>query len=461
MLIAIIPVHSIESATILLQQAKQADVFEFRLDYLPVIDLEAIKRLQAVAQKPVLFTLRKPEQGGVYKNDEFERLQLIEKLITLKPDYLDIEHDVPLEFCQKLKALSPDTQLICSYHNFINTPNDLFAILQHMINPIFSIYKIITTATSILDTLRVIEFVQNYSEQYQLVSHAMGDAGITSRLLGKISGNYFTYASINEENIAPGLITLDDFINIYHYHDLNKNTEIYGLIGDPIAQSIGHIFHNAEFIKHQQNAIYVKFHVKPEELAPFFQKIPDLPIAGLSITMPHKKTVLAFCSEFTDEVKAIGAANTLIKTEQGYLAANTDGEAVLQLLPVDLRNKQIIILGAGGAAMSIIYSLKKAGATVEVYNRTIHSEDVYPLEELIKADYDILINTIPAKYYNPNIIRFIANKIILDANYQTTPTQLIQDALKYGCVCIEGQAMFYAQAQLQRQLWFRTKSISS
>ncbi len=454
MLIAIIPVHSIESATALLQQAKQADVLEFRLDYLPVIDLDQIKQLQAIAHKPVLFTLRKPQQGGVYKGDEAERLQLIEKLITLKPDYLDIEHDVPLEFCQKLKALSPQTQLICSYHNFINAPDDLSDILQHMINPVFSIYKIITTATSILDTLRVIDFVKNHSEQYQLISHAMGEVGVTSRLLGKIFGNYFTYASVNEENIAPGLITLNDFVNIYHYHNINHETKIYGLIGDPVAQSIGHIFHNTEFIKHQQNAIYVKFHVKPEELNLFFQKIANLLIAGLSVTMPHKQTVLAFCTAFTDEVKAIGAANTLIKTDQGYLAANTDGEAVIHILPKDLKHKKIVILGAGGAANSIIYSLKKMGATVAVYNRTIHSADVNPLEQASNADYDILINTIPAKYYNSNIMHFIANKIILDVNYQATPTQLIQVALQHGCICIEGQAMFYSQAELQRQLWF-------
>jgi 3-dehydroquinate dehydratase/shikimate dehydrogenase len=455
MLIAIIPISSIESAQLLMQQAQSADVFEFRLDYLKVLDINKIKKLCESTDKKILFTLRKPEQGGVYQGDEPERLQFIEKLIILNPDYLDIEHDVPLVFCQKLKTISPQTQLICSYHNFIDTPDDLPLLLKQMQNPVFSVYKIITTSTSILDTLRVIHFVKNNANQHHLIAHAMGEVGVASRILGKIFGNYFTYASVNEENIAPGLVTLNDFVHLYHYHDLNQDTQVYGLIGDPIAQSMGHIFHNQKFIQHQQNAVYVKFHVKPEELTAFFVALQGLPIQGLSVTMPHKQAVLKFCSELTPDVKVIGAANTLIKQAGGYLAANTDGEAVVEILPKGLKNKKIIILGAGGAANSIMYSLKKAGACVSIYNRTEYTKDILPLEKSINADYDILINTIPAKYYNAKLIRFIPQKIIMDANYQSTPTQLIQDAQKHGCQSIEGQAMFYAQAKLQRQLWFK------
>ncbi|MGA2654773.1 MAG: type I 3-dehydroquinate dehydratase [Gammaproteobacteria bacterium] len=453
MLVAIIPVHSIESAQALMHQASGADVFEFRFDFMLKFNLDEIKKLRDETDKQVLFTLRKSEQGGVYKGKEVERLQLIEKLITLKPDYFDIEHDVPIEFCKKLKSIAPTTKLMCSYHNFIHTPDDLPQLLQQMMNPIFSAYKIITTANSILDTLRILDFVKNHNQQITLTAHAMGEVGVTSRILGKILGNYFTYSTVNEENIASGLVSLDDFIKIYHYHDLNQYTKIYGLIGDPVSQSIGHIFHNQEFIKHHQNAVYVKFQVKPDELALFFKSIQNLAIEGISVTMPHKQAVLAFCNDATDDVKAIGAANTLIKTHNGYLAANTDGDAVVQILPAPLKDKKIVILGAGGAASSIIYSLKKVGAKLEVFNRTAHP-GVLPLETAAHADYDILINTIPAKYYNQNFIRFIPNKIIMDANYQATPTPLIQDAAKHGCICIEGQAMFYAQAQLQRQLWF-------
>jgi 3-dehydroquinate dehydratase / shikimate dehydrogenase len=454
MLVAIIPVKSIESARALIQQADGADVFEFRLDYLSQMDLLGIKKLQEMAQKPVLFTLRKLEQGGVYSGDENARLQAIEQLITLAPEYLDIEHDVPLGFCRKLKEVSPGTKLICSYHNFVNTPSDLSGLLNSLLNPVFDVYKIITTAESILDTLRVLHFVKQNSDQYQLISHAMAEVGVVSRILGKIFGNYFTYATVDPENIAPGLLALEELTSIYHYQHLNAKTKIYGLIGDPIKQSIGHLYHNAEFIAHQQNAVYVKFHVKTEELADFFAEIKDLPIEGISVTMPHKQTVLKFCDSVTQAVQAIGAANTLIKQKAGYLAANTDGDAVVSLLPNELKNKKVIVLGAGGAAMSIIYALKQAGADVLVYNRTFNAAlKTLPLNEVKHADYDILINTIPAKYYQQDV-RFIKDKIVFDANYQATPTELILDALLKGCICIEGQAMFYAQAKLQRQLWF-------
>lgn len=260
--------------------------------------------------------------------------------------------------------------------------------------------------------------------------------------------------------MAPGLLSVNDLVNIYHYFDLNKDTQIYGLIGDPVAQSVGHLYHNAEFVKAKQNAVYVKFWVKPEELPEFFQAIQDLPLQGLSVTMPHKQAVLNFCTALTHSVQVIGAANTLIKQPDGFLAANTDGDAVVQVLG-KVKNKKIILLGAGGAASSIIYSLINAGAKVSVYNRTLDKlealREKYPIETFLledadKADYDILINTIPAKFYQNNL-KWIKHKIIMDINYQATPTLLIQDAMKQDCICIDGYAMFYEQALRQQQLW--------
>lgn len=464
MLTAIIPIHSKQTLA-LIKQASNADILEFRLDYLSQIDLNLIQQLRQASHKPVIFTLRKPEQGGLYKGDETTRMQLITKLIALEPEYVDIEHDVPLAFCQQLKTLSPKTQLICSYHNYIDTPVDLASLLKRMINPVYSVYKIVTSAHSILDTLRVLQFVKQYSDQHTLVAHAMGELGETSRILGRVFGNCFTYASINQEaDIAPGLLSVDELLNVYHYPHLNANTQIYGLIGDPIVQSIGHHYHNLEFIKNQQNAVYVKFKVGSEELTEFFQAIKDLPIQGLSVTMPHKNAVLKYAQQLTPEVQAIGAANTLMKRENSFVAANTDGDAVVQVIEnsTSIKNKKITILGAGGAASSIIYSLIKAGALVSVYNRTPekltelakkHSINIIAEDDLPHMEYDIVINTIPAKYYQNNI-NLIKNKIVLDANYQATPTDLIQDALKHDCICIDGYAMFYKQAELQRQLWF-------
>ncbi len=465
MLIAIIPITTIESAKSLMLQAANAAAFEFRLDYFPQVDLLALSQLQKQAQKPVMFTVRTPSQGGVYQGTESERMALLTKLMSLQPDYLDVEHDVPISVCEQLKALSPRTKFVRSYHDFQNTPDDLPQLLETMQHAIFSYYKIITTAQSIIDTLHVLQFVQHHAPHVPLTAHAMGELGITSRILGRVLGNQFTYASIvGQEQVAPGLLTVDELINIYHYPQLNPHTKIYGLIGSPITHSIGHLFHNAEFIAHHQNAVYVKFQVYPDELADFFALTQSLPIEGLSVTMPHKQAVLKFCQAYTNEVKTIGAANTLIKEDNGYLAANTDGEAVVSLLPQELTHKKIIVLGAGGAASSIIYSLIQHGARVSVYNRSLnhcaelkekYPIEIFPLTEITHADYDILINTLPVNAY-PHPIHFIKDKMVLDANYQDHATDLILDALAQGCITIEGKSMFYAQAKMQRLHWFNT-----
>ena len=97
------------------QLSNKIDALELRLDYFPDINIE---QLIHNINLPIILTLRSKDQGGHYHGDEASRLQTLEKLLSLKPDYVDIEYNVPLQWVRKCKKKYPDTKIICSYHNF-------------------------------------------------------------------------------------------------------------------------------------------------------------------------------------------------------------------------------------------------------------------------------------------------------------------------------------------------------
>src|SRR3990167_7398848 len=152
-----------------------ADLFELRLDGWTE---EALARLKEIVQKsplPLIFTLRKREQGGLRAMGEKERLQSIETFLALSPAYCDLELDTDQAFIQRMQAQFPATAFIGSYHNFEKTPDDLAGILQGQLP--FSIYKIAVTAHSTQDLLRLMIFARANSAHIPLSCIAMGEMG--------------------------------------------------------------------------------------------------------------------------------------------------------------------------------------------------------------------------------------------------------------------------------------------
>ena len=106
------------------------DAIEIRFDYWKTLDITKIKALQQLLPIPMIFTIRNKEQGGYFQNSEKQRFKEIYKLASLKPAYLDIEYNLPDDFIDSIFTSYPDIKLIGSYHNFIETPNNLDEILN-------------------------------------------------------------------------------------------------------------------------------------------------------------------------------------------------------------------------------------------------------------------------------------------------------------------------------------------
>ena len=207
---------------------QHSQAIELRLDLIPSYD---IGKLRTLCNVPVIFTLRKKSHGGAFTGTEKEREEALEKLASHKPDYLDIEWDTGPAFAKKIQEKYPSIKIICSYHNFEETPLDLNSIFEKMQTFPADHYKMATMAKSALDSLRMLNFIK---ESKNLTGLCMGAYGECSRILSPLFGNQFNFVSKEmKEKTAPGQMSLESLESIYHYSKLNSHTKIYALIGDP------------------------------------------------------------------------------------------------------------------------------------------------------------------------------------------------------------------------------------
>ncbi len=360
------------------------------------------------------------------------------------PLYIDVDW--------KTKNL-PVGDVIVSYHNYEETP-DLAAVLQMLksAHPRARFYKIATMARSTLDSLRMMAFLQDHPN---MIGLCMGDLGSITRICAPIFRVPIMYAPLKEEDKnAPGQLLINQLCEIYQFRSLNPKTRLFGLIGDPVYRSIGHLFHNDIFRTKKLNAVYLKMVVNPEELSEFFTYAKKLPFEGLSVTAPLKEAVLPFIDVIDPDAQAMGSVNTLSFREGKIYGYNTDGEAALDALG-NVQDKTIVVLGAGGSAKAIVYTALQRGAHVTVVNRT--SVKAQELARMFKCDwsekippYDFLVNATSASM--PIQAQDIQpRKTVMDiALYET---EFLKEAQRKQCQCIDGFPLYFRQALAQQAIW--------
>jgi 3-dehydroquinate dehydratase I len=191
-----------------------ADFAEIRFDFVSSNRMQAaIDAVKGIRSKAV-FTLRSKDQGGKFAGSEQERIEWLKKLAQQKPMLLDVELDTIKEN-DELADFLEKTPILVSWHDFQQTPpsDELAHILSEM--RIYSNYvKVVTTAKSIEDSLRLLELYESTTGLHPVI-FAMGDAGIVSRILCTIVGNApFTYTSL-EKAVAPGQLTVKQMRKLY------------------------------------------------------------------------------------------------------------------------------------------------------------------------------------------------------------------------------------------------------
>jgi 3-dehydroquinate dehydratase/shikimate dehydrogenase len=253
---------------------------------------------------------------------------------------------------------------------------------------------------------------------------------------------------------------------------------VFGVIGDPIAHSHSPLIHNAAFRKLGVNALYLPFRVPRGQLSNFLETFGRIPVDGYSVTIPHKEAAAHAGHTYDDTVELTRAANTLVRRPNGFHAANTDYQAILDALqahlgkpdgkPIDLHRRMVLILGAGGVARAVAHAMHKAGANVHIANRTYDrakkladeiSAEALDWAARHKEGCDILFNCTPVGMH-PNVDEspihasyLQPDMVVFDTVYNPETTLLLREAKARGGILITGVDMFIRQAGLQFQLF--------
>jgi 3-dehydroquinate dehydratase/shikimate dehydrogenase len=302
----------------------------------------------------------------------------------------------------------------------------------------------------------------------------MGEIGTPTRILAGKFGAPFTYATFHHERqMAPGQLSYQQMIDIYHYDQINSETQVFGVIADPVGHSLSPIIHNEAFRHLNLNMVYVPFRVPREDLDEFMMRCRDLDVRGLSVTIPHKEEVLRNLDEADGAVSGIGAANTLVFEDEIVVGYNTDFHAAMDSLEEasrigdsrnPLKGKVVLILGAGGVAKAIAFGLKRRQANTVIASRTKYRADqlaeqmgcrAVEWDERHSVKPDIVINGTPVGMHphvneTPYDSRYLKHStVVFDTVYNPEQTLLVKEARTKGCRVVTGVDMFVRQAAMQ------------
>ncbi len=445
---------------------------EFRLDYLskPVLALARIKRfIESHAGTVVIATCRRVASGGKFRGSLASQLDVLGKAAAAGCQLIDVELQTANK-CKpgQLQKLRSRAALILSYHDFRATKK-LDETLEKMLAYPADFYKIVSTATTLADNVTMIKFLAREGDRHSLIGMCMGEQGIISRVLGVRAGSVFTFASaIAGEETAPGQVTAQELRNVYRIERVDVATRVYGVAGDPVAHSLSPAIMNAAFRRENVNAVYLALHAKT--LKDLLTCVREIPIHGISVTMPYKESILSHLDNTDSHTTKIGACNTVVRAQDGKLYGfNTDASGIVRPLEKrlsTLENARILVLGAGGAARAAVFGLKERGSEVYILNRTAAPAKklahqararIVKRQDLKKLAFDVIINATPVGMGNTRDTPLQENEInaryVFDMIYDPAETRFVKLAKQRGAQIIPGIEMFAHQAARQFEIW--------
>ncbi|CAB3289963.1 Shikimate dehydrogenase (NADP(+)) [Methanocaldococcus lauensis] len=261
---------------------------------------------------------------------------------------------------------------------------------------------------------------------------------------------------------------------------IDAKTKVVGLIGHPVEHSFSPIMHNAAFKDKGLNYVYLAFDVLPEKLKYVIDGAKALGIVGFNVTIPHKVEIIKYLDELDESAKLIGAVNTIKIENNKAVGYNTDGIGARLSLEEEIgkvKDKTILILGAGGAARAVAFELAKDNNII-IANRTVEKAEKLAKEiaeklnkkfgEEVKfsslnndfSDVDIIINATPVGMY-PNVDveplikadQIKPDMVVMDLIYNPLETTLLKEAKKVGAKTINGLGMLIYQGAVAFKIW--------
>ena len=438
----------------LVAHRSSCQVLEVRLDFLNRPEIPAIP---AYPRPALIATCRRPEDGGVFRGSEAERLALLAKAARNGFDWIDLEGDA-----EDPPDLPSSVRVVRSYHNLTGFRPDLDSIWSALGGRRADVRKIAVRVDSTDQLTRLLGWMEQAPDRPR-VTIGMGPLGQPSRSLGFFLGNEWTYVA-EQGQVAPGLFTLQQAQSDFRLVARSSPPQVYGVLGNPVAHSMSPALQNRLFEFYGINAVYLPFQL--DSVEPWFRYLEQtgLEFQGFSVTLPFKKDVVKYATSGESEDPAL---NTLVKAQGGWRGLNTDYFGFLNpLLPIPQAGTTALVLGTGGVAHTVVKALSDHGVRVTVVGRTPEKTQEFArrygcataiFSDLpLKADW--CVNCTPVGQ-QPNVLDSplddgdLCFDLVYDLVYRPEKTTLIRKAESKGIKTITGTRMFIEQAALQFQAW--------
>lgn len=455
-----------DAARLLMLVPEKANAIEYRLDLAERPIPPA--RLLELDERPVIVTYRTASQAGRFTGSPEEYQRRLQEAYDAGAT-VDIEHASGL--LSEESAFPDRRRVVLSGHFPFSLPEDWGGRLSAMISLGARAVKFVAGAADLAASLKIAEIQKRQCDSAVSV-FPMGPASAPGRILSALSGASLVYGAI-ERQTASGQVPLRELFEVYSVDRPRKIQALFGIVGADVADSLSPFLHNALFRSRELPYLYLPLPVsdfdrsKPQELE------TDPPFSGFSVTRPWKRHAAAAAVP-SEDVRATGAANTLIFERGRWRAENTDVDGIFDpLADHDTgEGRTAVILGAGGVARAAIVASRRLGYEVFLASRRAERADALAeelhvdsmaFEDVAESEADLYLNATPIGSSEDDPPAFPARvlehrPLVFDSVYlrDGLPTATLSAASAARCPTVSGIEMFAAQAVRQARLFGAT-----
>ncbi len=463
----------------------QIDLVELRADYLEMSEMLNLRAFPERAGLPCILAVRRRSEGGVFDEGEGVRLVMIAKGLThARSDtsanftYVELESDFRVSAVEEACRIF-GTRIIRSRYFFEGPPDDLDSAWDELAANLEETPKIAVMCRNAEDLARLAAWAKRLPPGEKIII-GMGPHGFATRIVADLFGSAMVYSSAIVAGLSvagPGQPDPATLHEVYRFRRIGADTKVYALGGG--VSSLGSRspqLHNAAFASAELDAVL--FPVPSENARDFLGAAEALGARGAAITVPHKESILPLLGSVSEEARAVGAVNTVLRSPDGiWHGFNTDTigfeRALREFLGrADLSGLRVTLIGAGGAARAIASVLDRLRARCLIVNRTLSKarelarrhdfswayNDERSLD-LVLGHADLIINATsigmsgeedgdPFDWYE-----FTGRETVFDLIYNPVRTKLLRRAREAGCVVENGLGMLRHQSAEQFRIW--------
>ncbi len=426
----------------------------------------------------VIGTCRRTGNGGHFPGSIEQQLDLLRRGVEAGASIVDVEIETIEQEPRSLRPLGESAITLASYHNFVRTPA-LGPVMHRLERTGADIFKVATKVARPSDNLKLLGLCR---ERPNLVVAGMGETGAPARLYATSLGGLFTYAApdsfdapdgeaaprLEAPPTASGQVAASSARKLYRVQCGTPDTRIYAVVAKPVGHSKSPLIHNRAFEAKGYDGIYVPMLVEPVDISDFFRTMREMPLSGVSVTIPHKQSVIPHLDLIDPVAEGIGAVNTIYWKNGKLAGTNTDAVGITAPLErrVNLKGARSLVVGNGGAAKAAVVALKQHGADVAVTGRNprrvgrlarLHGVGAIDFAQLGDRYFDVLVQATSVgmlpKVDDSLFPDRIPADVVFDLVYNPLETALLKRAAEDNKVVISGIEMFVEQAAAQFQIW--------